>query len=995
MSEAKRFLSDSPADQDNLGTCKKTAESLLSFALDAEGISPPFIIGLFGPWGSGKSSVLKLLEDEAKELDRVVTVQIDAWKKSKDSFLRDFLRGIANKLNAERIINTNKKEDFIDRITKKKLDQKTMWELKSPVKRALIYLVVSSIILIPGAWAISYLMQWHKLIDSITLPPIWVFQFALAGLVTFLVHLVITEGKVQNTSSSEPMDVTDPFKFRAIFSELVGAVSKKGKQLCISIDNLDRCEPDEAIEIMRRIKTFMVDDKDKPSVTFIVACDDEALEKHLRQCFRQERSAAKEFLRKFFNVSLRIPGIHPSDMHDFIDSQLLDIFPSNGLIAITEEQRKHLRLIVFASFSKTPRQVKQFINQLAAKLYLLRDIEKEGALDETKPTETPEVVALYLATCNVTGRDGFAALDTLRSGRLRESSLDRAKVSFEEIAIGKLHDLHLHQKIDRTLWAAIEQMKDPSNRQRWGDFADMYHAIEVGHSRDFRSGLDDEPPEDRHELIEDLFSECAYRNNDDAKTNLVRFILNSQVAENITPSRQIAAHLLSVIQSVDIKIGWEGWDGGVLASYLILYKDLLNQVIDRIIQAGQISGESINIRILIEFLSTAIEAINASQLSEIWERSLEHVPETVGLMVKRPDSINDEHIQKLSGLWVNNLSHINGLMKEDRLPEKMRVKLIKAALDWTLAVELNSSQATETFLQKGGEDFLSTLTQSMVEVDEPNITNICQVATLLITHITNIQDAAVKLQVLELLGCILDVEASDSIQIFEPNSKANLPNVLWNEVAQIEPESLVELFGVYPSLLALVAQPNKPSLAMHSPEIYNFLMVNDAIPNGWYTALIEQSIAGPNMFGQWVGEYWQNLDAESKSKIHSFVLQRAQQQPARLQHELPQLKAQLKGMDVHDSDEMLGQRYDFMSKYHTHLIMPNQINTAAGLEALLLIIDELTGMEGKIPDSLIQTVKNARDVVPHNDLSPRAKGLKIRWGKALKRSDLDERIDYN
>jgi|GEM_PF-3842323 len=979
MSEIKRFLSDAPARKDNLGTCKKTAESLLSFVLDSEGIPPPFIIGLFGPWGSGKSTVLNSLENKAEQSDEVISIQIDAWKKSKESFLRDFLRVVASKLYEKGLITGKKKDNLIEKITKKQVDQTTTWELKSHVKRVLIYLVISFAIFLPGAWAISYLMQWYDLITLATFPPSWVLQFALAGMVTFIVHLIVTEGKVQNASTSEPTDMSDPFRFREIFSELIGFVSAKEKTLCISIDNLDRCDPDEAIEIMRRIKTFMIDDKDKPPLAFIVACDDKALEKHLRRCFKQERIAAREFLRKFFNISVKIPGIHPSDMHEFIDSQLKEVFPDGSLIPISQDQKQHMRNIIFAAFAKTPRQVKQFINQLAAKLYILRDIENQGALSIVKPSESPEVVALYLAACNATGQTGFYSLDELSAGIARKDA-----TSNMEEELGKLHNLHLHSKIDRTLWAAIEQMKDPSNRQRWGNFADMYHSIEVGHSRDFKSGLNDVDSEGRHELIDDLFSECTYRNNDDAKKNLIRFILNARVVENVAPSRQIAAHLLSYIQTADVKISWDGWDGNALAHYVIKYKDILRQIIDRVLQQGQISDETINTKTFIGFLSNAIGSINASQLAEIWTRSLEHVPQAVELMANRTDSIKTEHIQKLSGLWQNNLKHIVSLMQNSQLPKDLKHTLIESALGWSFEAALTDPQDIKITLQKDGHAFMLVLIKSLSEVNKPDITHIRLMTTALINHLGNIPDESVKLQVLDILGLILDIEARNSLQILDPNFKANLPNVLWNEVSRIEPNSLIKLFRDRSSLLDVIAQPNKPALAMRSLELYDFLMINDAIPNGWYSALIEQSYPGQNMFAQWIEKYWQDLNAEYKSKVHMYLLQRAQQ-PGVVQRELPQLKMHLQKMDISDSDELLNQRYDFIVKTHPHLIAPNQINTAAGLEALLQNIDELTGMKGIIPDNLKQIVKSARDVVPHNDLSPHAKGLKIRWGRALKR----------
>jgi len=993
MSKVKRFLSDSPADQDNLGTCKKTAESLLSFGLDAEGISHPFIIGLFGPWGSGKSSVLKLLEGEAKDSDKVVTVQIDAWKKSKDSFLRDFLRGITNKLNAEGIIKdgskTDEKRGLIDRITKKKIKQKTTWNLNSFEKWVLRALVIF-LFLIPLAWLLAKWNDWLVVLTYFKDMPSWVIQSAVIGAITLIVHQVATLGKVQDTSTSEPMDVSDPFKFRAIFLDLVGAVSNEGKHLCISIDNLDRCEPDEAIEIMRRIKTFMVDDKGELPVTFIIACDDEALESHLRQCFKQERTAAKEFLRKFFNISLRIPGIHPSDMHEFIDTQLNVIFLNNSLISITSDQKKHLRNIIYAAFAKTPRQVKQFINELAAKLYLLKGIEKEKILSAVVPTKHSETVALYLAVCNVTEKRGFAALDILATAKFNNVVGHSKKFNSSDESLKKLHDLHLHSKIDRTLWAAIEQMKDPSNRQRWGHFADIYHAVEVGYSRDFKAGLDNVLPKERHELVEDLFSECAYLNNEDARRNLVRFILNIQVAESIEAHRSIAAQLITVIQKIDSKIGWVEWNGKALAYYLKGHKDLLRRFMDHIIRREQISDDSFNIKILSDFLSEVIEVADSSQLADIWTRSLEHVPDAIKLMTKRPGSVRSEHIQNFASLWLSNLRYADSLMRNKKLSSSVKKNLIESALGWSFEELLTDPNELKVFIDTGGSEFISTLVQLLPEIEEPDVTHLQMAVTSLIQHLANVPDETVKSNVLDLLGLMLNAEAKHSVQIFEANSKANFSNILWNEISIISPEKLIKLFEQRPILIDELPQPNKPSLAIRSLELYQHMMIHDAIPNDWYTTLIEQTYPGQNMFGQWLDKYWEALDEESKIKIQAYVFQRVQQQPAIIQSESPQLSMYLKKMPPNDSEELLRLRYEFISQYYAYLITPNQINTVAGLESLLSIIDEWSGMKGKCSEQLKQIIQSARDVVPHPDLSSHGKGLKSKWGKAIKRMEKEE-----
>ena len=63
-----------------------------------------FTIGLFGEWGSGKSSIIKTVHErlENPKNNKIKFVLYDAWKYSNDSFRRMFLLELQNALNFER-----------------------------------------------------------------------------------------------------------------------------------------------------------------------------------------------------------------------------------------------------------------------------------------------------------------------------------------------------------------------------------------------------------------------------------------------------------------------------------------------------------------------------------------------------------------------------------------------------------------------------------------------------------------------------------------------------------------------------------------------------------------------------------------------------------------------------------------------------------------------------------------------------------------------------
>jgi len=57
----------------------------------------PLSIGLFGPWGSGKSSILNTIKKEI-ENENYIYIYFNAWKYGGDSFRRQFLLNTIDKL---------------------------------------------------------------------------------------------------------------------------------------------------------------------------------------------------------------------------------------------------------------------------------------------------------------------------------------------------------------------------------------------------------------------------------------------------------------------------------------------------------------------------------------------------------------------------------------------------------------------------------------------------------------------------------------------------------------------------------------------------------------------------------------------------------------------------------------------------------------------------------------------------------------------------------
>ena len=233
-----------------------------------------FCIGLFGEWGSGKSSIIKTVKDDItkkkKEYGNTKFVIYDAWKYVNDSFRRMFLLNLQEELGLER---SNLMEKFY---CNKSVEQKI--ELKFSSKHFNFIIIISLLLLIVS----SILMS--KLDNNVAINATFI-----VSLVSFLTTLIFKCFNELKTSSNIPY-LFAPEQFEDCFMDIISKALRKnslikaikhwvlGKcendKLVIVIDNIDRCNCETAYELLTNIKNFM---GNYDGLIFIIPIDDKAL----------------------------------------------------------------------------------------------------------------------------------------------------------------------------------------------------------------------------------------------------------------------------------------------------------------------------------------------------------------------------------------------------------------------------------------------------------------------------------------------------------------------------------------------------------------------------------------------------------------------------------------------------------------------------------------------------------------------------------------------
>lgn len=240
----------------------------------------PLNVAVFGPWGSGKSSLAKLLQEAlAKGTEATKFVPMDAWKYTEDSFRRQFIMESAKQLDLD-------PEKY-----RKKLYEKSMHsELKFPGEAlkllakvlAVFLAIILGISLLGGVLIGLATMALHG--NSQFFPALYEFlkdsaptaivsASVLTALFAFTGKLFISDVTQSEVASSE--------HFEDVFKGLIKSAIKGNivKRIVFYIDELDRCPAEGVVAVLEGIRTFLDTDR----CVFIVAADNRVLELAIQQ----------------------------------------------------------------------------------------------------------------------------------------------------------------------------------------------------------------------------------------------------------------------------------------------------------------------------------------------------------------------------------------------------------------------------------------------------------------------------------------------------------------------------------------------------------------------------------------------------------------------------------------------------------------------------------------------------------------------------------------
>lgn len=301
FTEDRTVWSDNEADADLLGF-RHLVTAVTDIVRDEALL--PASIGVYGDWGSGKSSLLRMVEQELKKDEDTLVLWFNGWLFEGFDDAKTALMGtIVDEIVSERTLKAKTTE------TGKKLAFKLLKRL--PLLR----------LLNAGVRAAT--------------------SFAVAGKVGAAASLTadgVALWSDFNKASQEQLDKAEQMsmddienaiksdagqslrrgirEFRKDFAELLKETHIS--RLVVLIDDLDRCSPDTVIETLEAIKLFLF----VPKTAFIIGADERLVRYAVRRRFPElpgeQVEVGRDYLEKLIQYPVRVPPLGRAEMETYI-----------------------------------------------------------------------------------------------------------------------------------------------------------------------------------------------------------------------------------------------------------------------------------------------------------------------------------------------------------------------------------------------------------------------------------------------------------------------------------------------------------------------------------------------------------------------------------------------------------------------------------------------------------------------------------------------------
>lgn len=339
-----RILLDTPSDKPALGF-PEIADALAEIVMES---APRFAIGLFGGWGSGKTTLMQAIEARL-DPSRAIAVRFSAWRYEKEEHLvvplLDTIRDALLVWSAGR--------------TGHQLAARKTAKTIGRVMRSLV--AGSSVKLgVPGAIDLSF--------DA---------NKALAS----------AEQQARTDAEARVPRSSYHASFRALqaaFEEFAGPHTDR--RIVVFVDDLDRCLPESALQVLESMKLFF----DLDGFVFVVGLDRDVVETVIDSKYRRGDATngdsgettirGAEYIKKIFQVPFPLTPVALDQLPEFLARAYEEAdLAAAQRVELEGTVEPHLRYVV-GDENVNPREIKRYINAYTLVTRIHSDLDRATLL---------------------------------------------------------------------------------------------------------------------------------------------------------------------------------------------------------------------------------------------------------------------------------------------------------------------------------------------------------------------------------------------------------------------------------------------------------------------------------------------------------------------------------------------------------------------------------------------------------------------------------------
>jgi hypothetical protein len=357
MPQVLQIIDDNPATLDLLGFDAVVAPVVEAICRDDV---RPLTVGIRGGWGTGKSTLLQLIEDALtrERSGSFMVVTIDPWEyENAEQFRSTLIEIVLTEL-----------QDLV------REDEGLTIKVRRLIGRVRFGKVATSLL---------------KGVATIPLDAGW-------GLVGQLVRGMTADADSFVAPADEENALPPTMHgFRTEFAELITAMNeaKRVKKVIVLVDDLDRCLPNTVVESLEAIKLFLAVER----MVFVIAADEEMVRSAIAASLAGTGRAsafANLYLEKIVQLPLTIPALTPDDSVTYAtlllsaqadtatygllqehcrsrrianELPLLDEAPHSEATQSAEALARQICSGLDADTAINPRRIKRFLNSFAVR----------------------------------------------------------------------------------------------------------------------------------------------------------------------------------------------------------------------------------------------------------------------------------------------------------------------------------------------------------------------------------------------------------------------------------------------------------------------------------------------------------------------------------------------------------------------------------------------------------------------------------------------------